>query len=163
MIESAKNENCVWAADVDKFGLCAAGHAECTPDDCPHFQEIVENVEIIERPYTLRKLKDGDLIPLLGLFRKLGLKEFKDVVGKVANGGSVEEIGLNAIMNIGDVIIENLEGNAGEAIYDFWSGLSGIPVDEIKEMEFGTLPLMIYDSFSEVKNASFFKVLAKLL
>lgn len=120
-------------------------------------------VEIIERPYTLRKLKDGDLIPLLGLFRKLGLKEFKDVVGKVANGGSVEEIGLNAIMNIGDVIIENLEGNAGEAIYDFWSGLSGIPVDEIKDMEFGTLPLMIYDSFSEVKNASFFKVLAKLL
>lgn len=120
-------------------------------------------VEIIERPYTLRKLKDGDLIPLLGLFRKLGLKEFKDVVGKVANGGSVEEIGLNAIMNIGDVIIENLEGNAGEAIYDFWSGLSGIPADEIKEMEFGTLPLMIYDSFSEVKNASFFKVLAKLL
>lgn len=120
-------------------------------------------VEIIERPYTLRKLKDGDLIPLLGLFRKLGLKEFKDVVGKVANGGSVEEIGLNAIMNIGDVIIENLEGNAGEAIYDFWSGLSGIPVEEIKEMEFGTLPLMIYDSFSEAKNASFFKVLAKLL
>ena len=120
-------------------------------------------VEIIERPYTLRKLKDGDLIPLLGLFRKLGLKEFKDVVGKVANGGSVEEVGLNAIMNIGDVIIENLEGAAGEAIYDFWSGLSGIPVEEIKEMEFGTLPLMIYDSFSEVKNASFFKVLAKLL
>lgn len=125
--------------------------------------KLADKTEIIERPYTLRKLKDGDLIPLLGLFRKLGLKEFKDVVGKVANGGSVEEIGLNAIMNIGDVIIENLEGNAGEAIYDFWSGLSGIPVEEIKEMEFGTLPLMIYDSFSEVKNASFFKVLAKLL
>lgn len=125
--------------------------------------KLADKTEFIERPYTLRKLKDGDLIPLLGLFRKLGLKEFKDVVGKVANGGSVEEIGLNAIMNIGDVIIENLEGNAGEAIYDFWSGLSGIPVDEIKEMEFGTLPLMIYDSFSEVKNASFFKVLAKLL
>ena len=120
-------------------------------------------VEIIERPYTLRKLKDGDLIPLLGLFRKLGLKEFKDVVVKVANGGSVEEVGLNAIMNIGDVIIENLEGAAGEAIYDFWSALSGIPVEEIKEMEFGTLPLMIYDSFSEVKNASFFRALAKLL
>ena len=125
--------------------------------------KLADKTEIIERPYTLRKLKDGDLIPLLGLFRKLGLKEFKDVVGKVANGGSVEEIGLNAIMNIGDVIIENLEGNAGEAIYDLWSGLSGIPVEEIKEMEFGTLPLMIYDSFSEVKNASFFKVLAKLL
>lgn len=125
--------------------------------------EMAAEEEIIERPYTLRKLKDGDLIPLLGLFRKLGLKEFREVVDRVAHGGSIEEIGLNAIMDIGAVIIENLEGAAGEAIYDFWSGLSGIPVEEIKEMEFGTLPLMIYDSFSEVKNAGFFKVLAKLL
>lgn len=125
--------------------------------------EMAAEEEIIERPYTLRKLKDGDLIPLLGLFRKLGLKEFREVVDRVAHGGSIEEIGLNAIMDIGAVVIENLEGAAGEAIYDFWSGLSGIPVEEIKEMEFGTLPLMIYDSFSEVKNAGFFKVLAKLL
>ncbi len=125
--------------------------------------EMAAEEEIIERPYTLRKLKDGDLIPLLGLFRKLGLKEFREVVDRVAHGGSIEEIGLNAIMDIGAVIIENLEGATGEAIYDFWSGLSGIPVEEIKEMEFGTLPLMIYDSFSEVKNAGFFKVLAKLL
>ena len=38
-----------------------------------------------------------------------------------------------------------------------------VAVEEIKELEFGTLPLMIYDSFSEVKNTSFFKVFAKLL
>lgn len=125
--------------------------------------EMAAEEEIIERPYKLRKLKDGDLIPLLGLFRKLGLREFREVVDRVAHGGNIEEIGLNAIMDVGAVIIENLEGAAGEAIYDFWSGLSGIPVEEIKEMEFGTLPLMIYDSFSEVKNAGFFKVLAKLL
>jgi hypothetical protein len=41
--------------------------------------------------------------------------------------------------------------------------LSGIPVDEIKQKEFGTLPLMIYDSFNEMKNTAFFKVLFKLL
>ena len=125
--------------------------------------EIAAEEEIIERPYTLRKLKDGDLIPLLGLFRKLGLREFREVVERAANGGSIEEIGLNAIMDVGAAIIENLEGDAGEAIYDFWSRLSGITVEEIKEMEFGTLPLMIYDSFSEVKNTGFFRVLAKLL
>lgn len=119
--------------------------------------------EIIERPYTLRKLKDGDLIPLLGLFRKLGLREFKDTVMKVANGATLEEIGVLAVLDCGEVMISHLETDAGPAIYNFYSDLSGIPVEEIKEMEFGTLPLMIYDSFSEVKNNSFFKVLAKLL
>lgn len=119
--------------------------------------------EIIERPYELRKLKDGDLIPLLGLFRKLGLKDFKDTIVKAANGGNVQEIGIEALLNIGDVVIANLETTTGDAIYDFYSSMSGIPVEEMKDMEFGTLPLMIYDSFSEVKNASFFRVLAKLL
>lgn len=125
--------------------------------------DVVEAEETIERPYTLRKLKDGDLFPLLTLFRKLGLKDFKDTITAVANGGDVREIGVNAILSLGDVVISHLDGEAGEAIYDFYSGMSGIPVEEIKEMEFGTLPMMIYDSFSEAKNSSFFKVLTKLL
>lgn len=119
--------------------------------------------EVIERPYTLRKLKDGDLIPLLGLLRKIGLREFKDVFVSISNGGSVTEVGVGVALNMGDVIISKLEGEAGDAIYDFYSTLSGIPVEEMKEMEFGTLPMMIYDSFNEVKNTGFFKVLAKLL
>lgn len=120
--------------------------------------------EVIERAYTLRKLKDGDLMPLLRILRKLGLKEFKDVVMKVAEGKNAQEVGVFAILNVADKMIENLDTNGvGEEIYSFYSEMSGIPAEEIKEMEFGTLPLMIYDSFSEVKNASFFKVLAKLL
>lgn len=123
----------------------------------------IKTEEIMEKPYTLRKLKDGDLFPLLGLFRKLGLKEFKDTITAAANGGNVQEIGISALLNVGDVVISHLEGEAGEAVYTFYSSLSGIPVEEMKEMEFGTLPMMIYDSFNEVKNTSFFKVLAKLL
>lgn len=125
--------------------------------------KAVETEEIVERPYTMRKLKDGDLFPLLGLFRKLGLKDFKDTITAAANGGNVQEIGISALLNVGDVVISHLEGEAGEAVYAFYSSLSGIPVEEMKEMEFGTLPMMIYDSFSEVKNTGFFKVLAKLL
>lgn len=125
--------------------------------------EVEQVEEVIERPYTLRKLKDGDLIPLLGLFRKLGLKDFKDVIVKAANGGDVKEVGVEALLNVGEVIIMNLEGEAGPAIYDFYAGLSGLTVEQIKDMDFGTLPLMVYDSFSEVKNSGFFKVLAKLL
>jgi hypothetical protein len=116
-----------------------------------------------ERNYTLRKLKDGDLMSLLRILRKLGLKEFKDVVKMASDGKSVEEIGVAALLNVADKMIESLDQGAGDEIYSFYADLSGIPADEIKEMEFGTLPLMIYDSFSEVKNASFFKVLAKLL
>lgn len=120
--------------------------------------------EVIERAYTLRKLKDGDLMPLLRILRKLGLKEFKTVVMMVADGKDAKEVGVAAFLNIADKMIENLDTQGvGEEIYSFYSEMSGIPVEEIKEMEFGTLPLMIYDSFSEVKNASFFKVLAKLL
>lgn len=126
-------------------------------------EEITEELSTVEKPYTLRKLKDGDLIPLLGLFRKLGLKDFRDVITKAANGGSAAEVGIDALLNIGDVVISHLEGEAGEAVYKFYSALSGIPVEEMKEMEFGTLPMMIYDSFTEAKNTSFFKVLSKLL
>lgn len=118
---------------------------------------------VIERNYTLRKLKDGDLMPLLRILRKLGLKEFKDVVKMASDGKNIEEIGVAALLNVADKMIESLDLGASDEIYSFYSDLSGIPAEEIKEMEFGTLPLMIYDSFAEVKNASFFKVLAKLL
>ena len=36
-------------------------------------------------------------------------------------------------------------------------------VEEIEEMEFGTLPMMIADTFASVKDMSFFKELFKLL
>ena len=62
-------------------------------------------------------------------------------------------------------VLEYKNGNlkAFDDIYNFYSDLSGITVEEIKEMEFGTLPMMILDSFIEVKNTGFFKVLSKLL
>ncbi len=125
--------------------------------------EVEETEEIIERPYTLRKMKDGDLFPLLGLFRKLGLNDFKDVIFKAANGGSAAEIGVATVLNMADVVISKLESDPGQDIYRFYASLSGLTVEGIKEMEFGTLPLMVYDSFNEVKNTSFFKVLSKLL
>lgn len=129
-------------------------------------EKAVENQvteEVIERPYTLRKLKDGDLYPLLQLFRRLGLKEFKDAFMQMAEGRSVNEVGKIVFLEIADIMIGKLGEQTGEDIYNFYSEMSGIPVGEIKQMEFGTLPLMIYDSFTEVKNTAFFKVLFKLL
>ena len=73
-----------------------------------------------------------------------------------------KQIGILASFDLADILIGNLAKVENE-VYDLYSDMSGIPVDDMKEMEFGTLPLMIYDSFGEVKNTAFFKVLSKLL
>lgn len=125
-------------------------------------EELLEEV-VIERPYTLRRLKDGDLFPLLRILKKIGLKDFKAAFIQVAEGKkTLKELGATVALDIADIFIGNIE-KAETEIYELWSDISGLEVEAIKEMEFGTLPLMIYDSFGEVKDTSFFKVLFKLL
>lgn len=126
--------------------------------------KIEESVEeVIERPYTLRKFKDGDLFKLLQILKKIGIKDCKEAFIQVASGEkTIKQIGILASFDLADILIGNLAKVENE-VYDLYSDMSGIPVDDMKEMEFGTLPLMIYDSFSEVKNTAFFKVLSKLL
>lgn len=129
--------------------------------------------EVVKRPYTLRKMRDDDLFPLLQLFRSIGLKEFKDAWTKARTKVKVnpddaksddakKEIGIDLFLDMADIMISKIATHS-DAIYGFYERLSSIPAGEIKSMEFGTLPLMIYDSFSEIKNTAFFKVLFKLL
>lgn len=126
-------------------------------------QKKEEKEEIIDRPYTLRNLKDSDLFPLLKMLKKIGIKDCKEAFIQVASGEkTLKQIGIMASFDIADILIGNLPCVLDEA-YELWSDLSGIPVEEIKDMEFGTLPLMIMDTFSEARNTSFFKVLSKFL
>ena len=124
-------------------------------------EEAVETV--VERPYTLRKFNDGDLFPILKILKKIGIKDCKEAFVQVASGEkTLKEIGILASFDLADILIGNLT-KVEEEVYSLYSDMSGIPADEIRAMEFGTLPLMIMDSFNEVKNTSFFKVLSKLL
>lgn len=130
-------------------------------------EEVVETTEAVEetveRSYTLRKFKDGDLFPLLQILKKIGIKDCKEAFIQVASGEkSLKQVGILASFDLADILIGNLT-KAENEIYSLYSSLSGIPAEEIREMEFGTLPLMIADSFKEVRNTSFFKVLSKLL
>ena len=119
--------------------------------------------EVVERPYTLRKFSDGDLFPILKILKKIGIKDCKEAFVQVASGEkTLKQIGILASFDLADILIGNLT-KVEEEVYSLYSDLSGIPADEIRAMEFGTLPLMIMDSFNEVKNTSFFKVLSKLL
>lgn len=165
-------------AEVDKIMKTIDGSVDVS------VEETVE--EVIERPYTLRKLADADLFPVLQLLRKLGLKDFKDAFIEKKHeymqqlkefnpdkyetdeekAKAMEDLqrsaGINVVMDMADVMISKIETHK-DAIYGFYSDLAGVAPEEIMQMEFGTLPLMIYDSFSEVKNTAFFKVLSKLL
>lgn len=127
-------------------------------------EEITEaKEEVFERPYTLRTFKDSDLFLLLQILKKIGIKDCKEAFMQVASGEkTIKQVGIVAAFDLADILIGNLT-KAEDDIYNLYAGLSGLAVEEIKEMEFGTLPLMIYDSFREVKNTSFFKVLSKLL
>ena len=119
--------------------------------------------EVVERPYTLRKFNDGDLFPILKILKKIGIKDCKEAFVQVASGEkTLKQIGILASFDLADILIGNLT-KAEEEVYSLYSDLSGLSVEEIRVMEFGTLPLMIIDSFNEVKNTSFFKVLSKLL
>lgn len=123
--------------------------------------EMEEEVEV--RPYTLRKFKDGDLFPLLNILKKIGIKDCKEAFIQVATGDkTVKQVGILAAFDMADIFIGNLP-KAETEIYALYADMAGITVEQIKAMEFGTLPLMIYDSFHEVKNTSFFKVLSRLL
>ncbi len=128
-------------------------------------EKVVEEAkeEVIDRPYALRKFKDSELFLMLQILKKLGIKDCKEEFFQVASGEkSFKQIGTQAVFAIVDILVTNLE-KVEDELYSLYSDMSGIPVDEMKDMEFGTLPLMIIDSFSEVKNTSFFKVLSKLL
>lgn len=119
--------------------------------------------EAIKRPYTLRRLKDSDLFPLLKILKKIGIRDCKEAFIQVASGEkTLKQIGIMASFDIADILIGNLAKVENET-YEMWSDISGIPVDEMREMEFGTLPLMIMDTFSEARGTSFFRVLSRFL
>lgn len=123
----------------------------------------------VERPYELRLLKDSDLFLLLKILKKIGIKDFKDAFiqsqsDKEAVSGKevVRNIGILTTFDIVDMLLGNLD-KIEEELYILCSDLSGISIDEIREMEFGTMPLMLLDMFTNVRNSSFFKVLSKFL
>lgn len=123
----------------------------------------------VERPYELRLLKDSDLFLLLKILKKIGIKDFKDAFiqsqsDKEAVSGKevVRNIGILTTFDIVDMLLGNLD-KIEEELYNLCSDLSGISIDEIREMEFGTMPLMLLDMFTNVRNSSFFKVLSKFL
>jgi hypothetical protein len=125
-------------------------------------QEIREQEEVMEKPYTLRRLVDRDLFPILRIIGEV----FPDDLAKVfmqvtTKEKSVQEVGAAAIMKMVIAILKNMD-KVQEDVYNLLSDVSGIPAADIQKMELGTTPNMIWDIVNNEKNNSFFKVLSKL-
>lgn len=116
----------------------------------------------MERNYKLRALKDSDLFLIMKIIKKLGVKELESLFTVDKADKSDEEVGKSIIFNLIDMIVDNLDKVENE-IYELCSKLTNMSVEELRNAEFGTLPLIIFDVFSEVKNTNFFKVVFKLL
>ena len=126
-------------------------------------EETEEVEEMEEEPvsYTLRRLVDRDLFPVLDILGRILPDELATIFVQVATKKKVEEVGMVVMMRLIKAICQNI-GKVDEELYALLSDVSGIPADELAEMPFGTTPMMLLDIVKNEKNVGFFKVLSKL-
>ena len=125
-------------------------------------EEVMMQDEVMEKPYTLRRLKDKDLFPILGILSEVFPDELSKVFVQLSTKEkSVQEVGAMAILKMVLAVLKNMD-KVQDDVYALLSDVSGIPADELQEMEFGTTPMMIWDIVANEKNCGFFKVLSKL-
>lgn len=120
-------------------------------------------METNAKPYTLRRLKDKDLWPVLDIISKVFPDDLGAVFAQIVTGGkTVNQVGAEIVVKLVVAVCKNM-GKVHDEVYDFLSDVSGIPAADIEEMEFGTTPMMIWDIVANEKNASFFVAVSKSL
>lgn len=120
-------------------------------------------METNAKPYTLRRLKDKDLWPVLDIISKVFPDDLGAVFAQIVTGGkTVNQVGAEIVVKLVVAVCKNM-GNVHDEVYEFLSDVSGIPAADIEEMEFGTTPMMIWDIVANEKNASFFVAVSKSL
>lgn len=122
---------------------------------------VDKDVDIF-KPYYLRRLKDKDLYTVLTIIDKIfpgdKLQEVFDQIS--TEGKTMEDIGIQVCTKLGFALIRNIV-TAHDEIYALLSDVSGLKVEEIDDLPFGTGPMMIWDMLMDARNADFFKVVFK--
>lgn len=121
----------------------------------------MNEMETTARNYTLRRLKDKDLWPVLDIIGQVFPGDLSTVFAQIMTGDkNVEQLGAEVVMKLVMSVIRNMN-KVQDDVYALLSDVSGMTPEEIQEMEFGTTPLMIWDIVKNEKNASFFGVVSK--
>lgn len=124
-------------------------------------EQVEEVEEVIERPYTLRNLKNKDLWAVIRILGRILPDDLKSAFVQVASGEkSIKDIGAMVACDMATMIVKNLH-KAQKEVDELCADMAGITVAELDEMDFGTTPMMIMDIFEDAKNVAFFKALSK--
>lgn len=125
--------------------------------------------------FELRTLKSDDLFPMFGILSKIGFKDLKEIItpDKIKdmksmisqkddeNTDATTMLGVSVVMEVVSIIMKNLPSCKNE-IYTFLSGLSGMTVKEIGNLEMVTFTEMIVAVVQKQEFKDFFKVVSKL-
>lgn len=131
--------------------------------------------------FELRTLKSDDLFPMFGILSKIGFKDLKEIItpDKIKdmksmisqkddedentdeNTDATTMLGVSVVMEVVSIIMKNLPSCKNE-IYTFLSGLSGMTVKEIGNLDMVTFTEMIVAVVQKQEFKDFFKVVSKL-
>lgn len=125
--------------------------------------------------FELRTLKSDDLFPMFGILSKIGFKDLKEIItpDKIKdmksmisqnddeNTDATTMLGVSVVMEVVSIIMKNLPSCKNE-IYTFLSGLSGMTVKKIAELDMVTFTEMIVAVVQKQEFKDFFKVVSKL-
>ena len=144
-------------------------------------EKINETEEITEikaeKPYKFRRLCAEDIFPMFLIIKKIGIKEFKTIMGegddlkklislsfkknaKNANDAIIES-GLSVAMDVVDIIFGNLPKCENE-IFAFLARTSNLKEKEIRKLDFATFFMMIVDFVKKEEFKDFFKAVSEL-
>lgn len=129
--------------------------------------------------FELRTLKSDDLFPMFGILSKIGFKDLKEIItpdkikdmkSMISQKDDEDEdentdvttmLGVSVVMEVVSIIMKNLPSCKNE-IYTFLSGLSGMTVKEIGNLDMVTFTEMIVAVVQKQEFKDFFKVVSKL-
>lgn len=120
--------------------------------------------ENADKNYELRPLVASDMGAICKIITAVGVRQFKECFNIDQIKGEdvdVEKIGFGVMFDIAGIIISNIPKAEGE-IQTFLASLTGMKLQEIKNMPFADYGEMIIDVVTKEEFQDFFKRVMKL-
>lgn len=92
--------------------------------------------------FNLRKLKSTDIFLITSILKKIGVDEIKAIMNQpyiqnMVSGGektNATSLGMNVVLDVVGLVCSNLP-KAEKEIYNFCASVSGMPIEEVKDLE----------------------------
>ena len=122
----------------------------------------------------LRRLQATDLFGMVKILNGIGLKNFKDVIDtnkikemrKSINDDNAEQvvsdIGMNVVMSVLSVILENLPSVETD-LYNFIGSIANMKVKDVAKMDIGDFMDLLISIAQKEEFKDFFKRASKLI